>query len=213
MLAYNQLSLLVPLLLACSLIVNACAAHAVDQDVQDEPDQQEPQEEIVVEEEFDESDPPVGPTTTGRPEEPTTTVSDLDDLESALDGNTTTGSTQRQSQGGLNDLIKKILPPEDKSKTQQQQQQKNPLENFDLKNLGEKMTSVELPTGERISPIDHLFVDIIPQLFDAPPSNQNGTAKEFKELAYKDESNDDAVHLTTVSAGTFDQTDLHNGRR
>lgn len=210
MLPYCRLVRLISLSLACSLVfslisLDARTTHAQEEG-QDEPDQPEPQE-IVIEEEFDESDPPAGSATidpsegltaTEQPEE-AIAVSDLADLETAPNMHLASGSIQRQGQGGINSLLKKILPLDGKSKNQT-----SPLNNVDLSKLfsediAEKMTSVELPTGERISPIDHLLVDVIPQLFDAPPSNENGTAREFKDLAYQDDSNDDAIHLSTVS--------------
>lgn len=59
---------------------------------------------------------------------------------------------------------------------------------------------MKLPNGDKINPIDHFFLDIVPKIWRATPSNENGTASQFKELAYNDDTNDDATHLSGVSS-------------
>jgi len=58
----------------------------------------------------------------------------------------------------------------------------------------------QLPNGEKITPLDYLLQDVLPPLLGQRPNNENGTREEFKNYAFTDRSNDDAVHLTPVSS-------------
>lgn len=48
-------------------------------------------------------------------------------------------------------------------------------------------------------PLDWLLFDVIPRLIDQRPSSELPDRKIFKEYLMKDESNDDASHLSVVS--------------
>lgn len=48
-------------------------------------------------------------------------------------------------------------------------------------------------------PLDWFLFDFIPRLIDQKPSNELPGRQIFKEYVMKDDSNDDAAHLTAVS--------------
>lgn len=78
----------------------------------------------------------------------------------------------------------------------------NPLEEFEKLYLKLNPEALKGKPNEKLLPIDWFLEDFAPLLINQRPNNENGTKWEYKEFAWLDSSNDDAIRLSGVSLST-----------